>query len=283
MYHFKDFYKKNHFSYSFEVFPVKTEKGLHKLLATLKDLSEFNPSFISVTYGAMGSTRSSTEDLAIKLHDSLHFPVAFHFTCVGSNKEEIKNYVEKLKSKGLNLVVALRGDRPENYVDVENGLSYASELVSFLKNLGDFSMAVAGYPEVHIEAENSEKDLDYLKQKVDAGADVIITQLFFDNQLYYDFVDRARKIGIKVPIVPGIMPIINLKQIEKITSMCGASIPEKLHQSLKDNEADLESIKKIGLEHAIRQCQDLKSNGVPGIHFYTLNQSEIIRKIISSL
>jgi len=284
---FQDFYHPpQKIPYSFEIFPPKDEKGAATLFQALKELSVFNPIFTSVTYGAMGSTQDLTRDLALRIQKELQLRTAFHFTCVGSNRTSVREYVERLKQEGLNLVVALRGDPPNgvsHFIKQEDGFLYANELVTYLREIGGFSIAVAGYPEGHIEAPNKEIDLINLKRKVDAGADIVITQLFFNNRDYFDFVDRARKIGIKIPIIPGIMPIQNLKQIEKITKMCGASIPRDLHQQLIQSDGDVQRALEIGIQHAREQCRDLITRGVPGIHFYTLNKSHSTRRIIESL
>ncbi|MBI2981521.1 MAG: methylenetetrahydrofolate reductase [NAD(P)H] [Deltaproteobacteria bacterium] len=283
---FQDFYQKGRPQFSFEIFPPKNEAGFQDLLAAMKELSCLHPAFISVTYGAMGSTQALTRDLALRIHRELGLTTAFHFTCVGSDRESIQNYVEQLKKEGLHLIVALRGDPPEGtkeFVPKEDGFRYAAQLVRFLKELGGFSIAVAGYPEGHVEAPDPETDLINLKLKVQAGADIVITQLFFDNQDFFNFQNRARQIGIKVPVIPGIMPIVNLKQIEKITRMCGARVPEALHEKLLRNESDPEAIREIGIQHAILQCRELIERGSPGIHFYTLNKAYSVGKVVRAL
>lgn len=283
---FSDFYKPNTTPISFEIFPPKDEAGIASLFHALGDLKSFDPAFVSVTYGAMGSTRDLTRDLAVRVTRDLGLNTAFHFTCVGSNRDDIRSYVEKLKSEGIRLVVALRGDPPQGaatFVKPADGFGHANELVAYLKEIGGFSIAVAGYPEGHVEASSKEVDLQNLKRKVEAGADVVLTQLFFDNADYFSFVDRARAAGITTPIVPGIMPILNLKQIEKVASMCGAKIPEALHDDLKKVASDPQAMKDVGVRHAIAQCRDLKARGVPGIHFYILNKSDSVRKILENL
>lgn len=283
---FRDFYQLGKPRFSFEIFPPKTDEGVQNLFGVLKELACFDPAFISVTYGAMGSTRDLTRDLAIRIQKELKLTTAFHFTCVGSDRKSIKEYVGHLKKEGLNLVVALRGDPPQGtkkFVKPADGFLYANELVSYLKKINGFSIAVAGYPEKHIEAPDKKTDLVNLKRKVDAGADIVITQLFFNNADYFDFVARARKMGITVPIIPGIMPILNVAQVEKITKMCGAKLPEDLHQRLLENPDNPEHARKIGLLHGIRQCRELIEKGVPGIHFYILNKAYSTLKIIGGL
>lgn len=282
---FSDFYRPGTLQYSFEVFPPKDEAGVVSLISNLKELAAFRPAFVSVTYGAMGTTRDLTRDLALRVWRETGLTTAFHFTCVGADRASVKNYVERLKAEGLNLVVALRGDRPQGQavIQPENGFSYANELVGYLKEIDGFSIAVAGYPEGHVECPDKETDLKNLKRKVDTGADIVITQLFFDNADYYDFVKRARAIGIRVPIIPGIMPVVSLKQIEKIAGLCGASLPQGLREELTRCQSSPEEMKAAGVLHAIEQCRDLVKNGVPGIHFYTLNKAEGTRKIIEAL
>ncbi len=283
---FRDFYNGRGLKYSFEVFPPKDEPGIAALFEALGQLRPLDPCFISVTYGAMGTTRELTRDLAVRIHRELGMTAAFHFTCVGSDRNSIREYVEQLKREGLHLVVALRGDPPGgigSFVKPANGFSYANELVAYLKELGGFSIAVAGYPEGHIEAPDKETDLANLARKVAAGADVVITQLFFDNRDFFNFVERARRIGIRVPIVPGIMPIVSLKQIEKITRLCGAKIPKRLREELMDHEVDPAKIPEIGIRHATGQCRELVAAGVPGIHFYTLNRSESTRRVVEGM
>ena len=284
---FTQFYKDSKKPrYSFEIFPAKDVAGTETLLQNLRELSAFDPAYISVTYGAMGSTQDLTRSLVLRISKELKLATAFHFTCVGSTRDSIKSYVEDLKKEGVDLIVALRGDPPAGATEFkkpENGFGYANELVAYLKNLGGFSMAVAGYPEKHIEAPSKEIDLQNLKRKVDAGADVIMTQLFFDNQDFFDFEKRCRAIGIQIPIIPGIMPIVNVKQIEKITKMCGAKIPDSLHQKLIKHQDDPQAIIQIGIDHAVAQCRELLKNGSPGIHFYTLNKAYSCRKVIEAL
>ncbi len=283
---FKDFYQANQPRFSFEIFPPKDEAGIGPIFDSLRELASFDPAFISVTYGAMGSTQDLTRDLAIRIHKELQLTTAFHFTCVGTDQEHIRDYVTHLKKEGLNLVVALRGDPPAGatkFEKLKNGFSYANELVAYLKTIAGLSIAVAGYPEGHIESPDKKTDLENLKRKVDAGADIVITQLFFNNQHYFDFVDRARKIGIQVPIIPGIMPISNLKQIEKITRMCGASLPKDLHQELLDHSNIQDKIQEIGIRHATHQVQELLDRGAKGIHFYILNKSYSTRRILEGV
>lgn len=283
---FRNFYQPGSARFSFEVFPPKEEVGASGLFDALRDLSEFDPAFISCTYGAMGSTRDVTRDLVIQIKRDLGLTAAFHFTCVGAGRAEIQQYVEYLKKEGVHLVVALRGDPPQGetrFTKPADGFSYANELVSFLKRIDGFSLAVAGYPEGHYESPDLATDLANLKRKVDAGADIVITQLFFDNRLYFDFVDRAREAGIIVPIIPGIMPILSTKQIERIARLGKVSIPKPLRKKLLRDQDDPAKIRGIGIQHATEQCRELLSRKVPGIHFYILNKSYSTRRVIEGI
>lgn len=281
---YSNFYKNNVFRLSVEVFPPKTETGVNSLVEELEKIKKINPAYVSVTYGAMGSTRNLTGDLVVRIQSELQIPTAFHFTCVGLGKGAIKDYVNHLHDQNINLVVGLRGDKPsEDYQAPEDGFSYANELVSYLKTIHDFSIAVAGYPEKHIEAPSLEVDIDNLKRKVDAGADVIITQLFYNNNLFYDWLDKIRQKGIQIPVIPGIMPILSLKQISRITSLCGATLPKDLLKDLESHQEDAEATLKIGEDFAANQCLDLKANGLPGAHLYSLNKSRACLKISESL
>ncbi|MBI2340171.1 MAG: methylenetetrahydrofolate reductase [NAD(P)H] [Deltaproteobacteria bacterium] len=283
---FRDFYQPGKIDFSFETFPPKDEAGVTGLFEALKELAPFRPAFISVTYGAGGSTRDLTRDLAVRIHRELHLTTAFHFTCVGADRLAIRSYVEHLKKEGLNLIVALRGDPPKGetkFVKPADGFLYATELVRYLKEIDGFSIAVAGYPEGHVEAKSKKEDLIHLKEKVDSGADIVITQLFFDNADYFDFAARAKKIGITVPIIPGILPVLNLKQLTRITSMSGAKIPDDLRLELEACGEDNDKMREVGIRWATRQCRDLVDKGAPGIHFYILNRAYSTRRIIENL
>lgn len=283
---FSDFYATHKPVFSLEVFPPKTEKGVSSLLAELELLKQIHPAFVSVTYGAMGSTRDLTKDLALRIKNETHLTPAIHFTCVGSSRDEVKKYVTMLADQGVNLVVALRGDKPvdaQNFTPPTNGFRYASELVAYLKTLYPFSMAVAGYPEKHVEALSFESDLENLKRKVNAGADVVITQLFFDNADYKNYVERVRAMGVSAPIIPGILPVQSLKQVERIVSLIGAKLPPALHQKLLACGDDETAMREVGITHATEQCRDLLRFGVPGIHFYALNKAHSVLKIVAAL
>lgn len=279
---FSEIYKNKSPRFSIEIFPPKTPQGVLSLLSELKQLSVIDPAYVSVTYGAMGSTRDLTQDLAIHVHEELGLNTAFHFTCVGSGREDIKRYVDYLHGRGINMVVALRGDRPLDQASFEpptDGFSHANELVSYLKGLNDFSIAVAGYPEKHPEAIDLNGDIDNLKRKVDAGADVIITQLFFDNALFYRWVEKVRKANIQIPIIAGIMPILKLAQIKRISTMCGATMPIELISQLEKSQDNDAAMIQIGIDHATAQCRDLMKQNVAGIHFYCLNKAHSVLQI----
>lgn len=278
---------------SFEIFPPKTEKGYDNLKNELSQLAALNPDFITVTYGAMGTTREKTLDIASLIKNHFGIESACHLTCVGATKKELDVILQQIDDAGVRNIVALRGDPPEGeqtFIKPEDGYSYGNELVEHIRNFEErtskanhFGIAVAGYPEKHVEARELATDLVNLKRKVDAGADVIITQLFFNNDFYFDYVERVRSIGVTVPIVPGIMPILSARQIKRITSMCGTSIPAELKQKLDAAIDDDDKARDIGIELCIQQSKELLSKGVPGIHFYVLNKSSHMIRIMDEL
>ena len=278
---------------SFEIFPPKTNKGMDNLKNELSELAQLRPDFITVTYGAMGSTREKTLDIASLIQNHFGVESACHLTCVGATKTGLDILLQTIYDAGVRNIVALRGDPPEGketFVQSEDGYSYGNELVEHIRNFEvrngnkhHFGIAVAGYPEKHVEAPELGADLANLKRKVDAGADVIITQLFFNNDFYFDFVKRVRDIGITVPIVPGIMPILSAKQIKRITTMCGTTIPEELKGKLDAAIDNDDKARDIGIAQCIRQSKDLLMRGVPGIHFYVLNKSRHMIRIMDAL
>ncbi len=278
---------------SFEIFPPKTDRGMDNLKKELAELVTLGPDFITVTYGAMGSTRDKTLEIASLIKNHFGVESACHLTCVGATKTELDTLLQEIYDAGVRNIVALRGDPPEgeeNFIQSDDGYSYGNELVEHIRKFevstaikNYFGIAVAGYPEKHLEAPEIGIDLVNLKRKVDAGADVIITQLFFNNDFYFDFVKRVRDIGITVPIVPGIMPILSSKQIQRITSMCGTTIPEVLREKLDAAIDDDDKARDIGIGQCIQQSKELLAWGVPGIHFYVLNKSGHMIRIMEAL
>jgi methylenetetrahydrofolate reductase (NADPH) len=274
--------------FSFEFFPPKTDQGVINLERTIRELSDLEPAFVSVTYGAGGSTREKTVDLVQWIQREARITAMAHLTCVGATKEEIGVVLDRLTSAGVENIMALRGDPPagqERFERTEGGFGYANDLVAYIREQHGASVCVggAGYPEGHVECRDLDRDIANLKQKVDAGLDFIVTQLFFDNRVYFDFVKRAREAGITIPIVPGIMPIRNLASVERMTKLGGATIPATLFAELDRCRADDAAVAALGVAHATAQCVELLHGGAPGIHFYTLNQSPATRVILTAL
>lgn len=277
---------KNRPVISFEFFPPKTDEGLANLLETIKTLKDLSPSFVSMTYGAGGSTRAKTVELVSRIKNEIGIEAVAHLTCVGHSRAELKTILTELKSRGVENILALRGDPPKgqaSFVPAADGFANASELVRFIRSEFPFCIGVAGYPEKHIEAPTLEDDLSYLKQKVQAGGDFIVTQLFFDNAVYYSFVEKLRGMGVIAPVIAGIMPITDYDQIQRFAAMCGATLPASLRAKLEAAGGDKALVERIGIEHATAQCEDLLKKGAPGIHFYTLNKSRSTREIFLNL
>ena len=275
-------------SFSFEFFPPKTENGERNLADALQELSLLEPTFASVTYGAGGSPaeKVKTIDIVSTMREQHGYEAMAHFTCVGATVEELRSTLDLMRDRGVENVLALRGDPPQGqdeWTATDGGLRYSRELIELIRDEYDFAIGAACFPEVHIHASDAEADLRYTKEKVDAGARFLICQVFFDNRYYYEYVARAREIGIDVPILPGIMPITNSGQIQKITSLCGSEIPERLARELELRADEPEAATDFGVAYATLQCADLLSNGAPGIHFYTLNRSPATRAILSAL
>ena len=273
---------------SFEFFPPRSDEAAALLERTIADLRPLNPSFVSVTYGAGGSTREKTIDIVSRIRRDTGIEAMAHLTCVGSTREELATVLDRLADAGVENVLALRGDPPKGqttFQAVEGGFSYASELVRFIRSNHDarFCIGGAAYPEKHIECGNPAVDLTNLKRKTDEGVDFLVTQLFFDNRRYFDFVARARRCGITQPIVPGIMPITNAASVERMTVGCGASLPFDLAAELDRRRHDAAAVLELGIEHAIQQCVELLNGGAPGIHFYTLNRSHATVEIFQAL
>jgi methylenetetrahydrofolate reductase (NADPH) len=280
------FYVPGRLGLSFELFPPRTDEGVDNLLSTVRELQRHNPDFFTCTYGAGGSTQERTLQIVAKVKEIVGCPVATHLTCVGTTKDGLRDYLRRAGEMGVDYVVALRGDPPKGetmFVAVEGGLRYANELVSLIcAEFKSFGIAVAGYPEVHQEAVDGKTDLENLKRKVDAGADVIVTQLFYKNEDYFRFCDDCRAIGITVPIIPGIMPVTNLSQIQRIASLCKASLPESFVRRLGENDSPDWQF-RVGVEQATEQVQDLIDRGIPGLHFYVLNKSQATGAVLDGL
>jgi methylenetetrahydrofolate reductase (NADPH) len=272
--------------FSFEFFPPKTEAGERNLYAALAELRTLEPSFVSVTYGAGGSTREKTIEIVKRIREEYGLEAMAHFTCVGATVPELRETLDEMERVGIDNVLALRGDPPagqETWRKTDGGLEYSRELVELITSGYPFAIGAACFPETHIHAESPEADLEHLAEKVRAGVDFLITQLFFDNAVYFDFLARARAIGIQAPIIPGIMPITHAGQIERMAKMCGSSIPEGLRRELHARGDHPEAVLDFGVAYATLQCAELLAAGAPGIHFYTLNRSPATRAILSAL
>jgi methylenetetrahydrofolate reductase (NADPH) len=272
--------------FSFEFFPPKTEQGERNLYDALAELRTLEPSFVSVTYGAGGSTRAKTIEIVRRIKQDYGLEAMAHFTCVGATVPELRATLQEMRAAGIDNVLALRGDPPsgqEDWVKTEGGLEYSRELVELIRADYPFAIGAACFPETHIHADSAEADVAYLAEKVGAGVDFLITQLFFDNAFYFDFLARARAAGIEAPIIPGILPITQISQLERMTKMCGATIPEGLRRELRAREGGPEAVVDFGVAYATLQCAELLQAGAPGIHFYTLNRSPATRAILGAL
>ncbi len=282
-----DIYHRGNFGLSIEIFPPKTSDGDAALERTLKRLAVYQPAFFSCTYGAGGSTQNRTLDWCVSIQKTHRATATSHFTCVGSTREELLAWLNKAAENGIHNIMALRGDPPqgeETFQAVEGGLQYANELVELIReHHPQMGIGVAGYPEKHQECPDAETDLLNLKRKVDAGADAVFTQLFYENANFFTFRERYEKAGIKVPLIPGIMPITEYARIQRITKMCGAVFPVELASKLEAVKDDKKAQYEIGVEHAIQQCQDLIAQDAPGIHFYVLNKSQACEEILKGL
>jgi methylenetetrahydrofolate reductase (NADPH) len=275
-------------SFSFEFFPPKTDQGERNLGRALAELSLLKPTFVSVTYGAGGSVAQKQKTIEIVRHIKRDYGMEAmaHFTCVGATVDELRTTLDLMREGGVENVLALRGDPPQGQTEwtaTEGGLSYSRELIELIRDGYDLCIGAACFPETHMDAASPDADLRYAKEKVDSGARFLITQLFFDNNFYYDFVSRARDMGIDVPIIPGIMPVTNYEQLKRFTTMCGASIPGELGHELELRSSQPDAVADFGVAYATLQCADLLANGAPGIHFYTLNKSPSTRAILSAL
>jgi len=270
-------------SLSFEFFPPKDDIGFWDLFRTVERLKPLDPTYVSVTYGAGGSTRQKTLELVARIKSDIGIESMAHLTCVGAAQGELGAVVDDLRFRGIENILALRGDPPQgeaSFTATEGGFAHADELVTFIKNrCASLCVGGACYPEGHPEAPSRETDLENLKRKVCAGADFLITQLFFDNSAFFNFRERAERAGIRVPIIAGLMPIQSVKQVKRFTEMCGATLPEDLRKRIEAVEDDAEAVRHIGMYHTTQQCLDLLAGGVAGIHFYTLNRSTATRAV----
>jgi methylenetetrahydrofolate reductase (NADPH) len=274
-------------SISFEFFPPKSDEAAAQLERTIAELSPLAPAFVSVTYGAGGSTREKTLEIVSRIRRQTGIEAMAHLTCVGATRDEIGAVIDRLSAAGVTNILALRGDPPKgetSFTAMDGGFAYANELVTFIRQRHGAALSVGGaaYPERHVECASPEVDLDNLKRKVDAGVDFLITQLFFDNGRYWDFCERAHTAGIRVPILPGIMPITSAAQVDRWVA-CGASLPAQLATELERRRADPQAVAQLGVAHATAQCIDLLRGGSPGIHFYTLNRSTATKDVFSEL
>ena len=282
----KEIHRQKNFTLSFEVFPPKREGNLNNLYVTIRELGELNPDFISVTYGAGGSTRGKTIEIASKVKNEFNMEVLAHLTCVQCTKDEIAAIIDSLKEENIENILALRGDPPEGtekFLKTEGGFEHANELVEFIKRHNDFSIGVAGYPEGHVEAPSLEADMINLKRKVNSGADFIITQMFFINDAFYKFRDHAAALNINLPIIPGIFPILNYNQFVHIRSLAGANIPDRFREKIEECRDKPEELEKYGIEFAIHQIENLLQNNIAGCHMYCMNRSVPVKKILREL
>jgi methylenetetrahydrofolate reductase (NADPH) len=278
-----DRYGKGRPVFSFEFFPPKTDAGFRALYEAIQELKLFNPDFVSVTWGAGGSTRRKTVEIVVQIQQEIGVTAMAHLSCIGSTPEQIAETLGRLDEGGIENVLALGGDRPADYVPPAGAFTYANELTRFIKSRTNLCIGGACYPETHPLAESPESDLAWCKQKVDDGAEFLITQLYFDNADYFSFVERAREAGVAVPIVPGIMPILNVRSIRRMTTLSGARIPAELQAALDRVEGDDDATRSVGVQWATEQCRELLEREVPGIHFYTLNRSLATRAIFEKL
>jgi methylenetetrahydrofolate reductase (NADPH) len=282
-----DFFGRRRAVVSFEFFPPKTPAGETALFGTIERLRTLDPAFVSVTYGAGGSTRQKTTELVTRIKHEIGIEAMAHLTCVGHSRDELGAILDHLRRNGIENVLPLRGDPPAGesaFRPAPDGFTHGYQLAAFIRGRGDpFCLAGAGYPEGHVECRDRQRSIEHLRIKVAAGLDFVITQLFYDNADYWDFVTRARALGITVPLVPGIMPITNVAQIERIASLCGARIPDRLRSRLESARDDEAATLQIGVEEAVIQCRELLEKGAPGLHFYTLNKSPATRAIFEQL
>jgi len=294
--HITDIINKGRPTFSFEFFPPKSERASESLFETIKDLESLAPSYVSITYGAGGTTRERTHDLVEKILEKTNLIPIPHLTCVQHTEEEISNILKRYSDKGISNILALRGDNPKGdaqYDRSKDSFCFARDLVEFIRNFDNstldkksksFGIGVAGFPEGHPETPNRFKEMDYLKAKVDSGADYICTQLFFDNHDFFDFRDRCELAGIKIPIIAGVMPVTSISGMQRMADLAaGSRFPAKLLKSIDRCNLDSDAVERVGIQYATEQCSDLLNNGVDGIHFYTLNKSKSTRGVFEAL
>ena len=271
---------------SFEFFPPREADGVPGVIEVIKDLQRFKPDFVSVTYGAGGGTRAFTEEITMRLKAETPLEVMAHLTCVAQTRSEVHGVLQRLQGAGIENVIALRGDRPADAETAGPGpdeFPHATDLITHIQGNFDFGVAGACYPEGHTESEDLEIDIKYARMKQELGADFLITQLFYDNEYFFDLQERAAAAGITVPIIPGVLPILSTPQIRRFTSLCGATIPSELDEKLERYADDNRAVREIGIEHATQQAEELWAHGVPGIHFYVLNRRYSVSHILSNL
>ncbi len=271
---------------SCEFFPPREAEGIPGVFRAIERIREFRPDFASVTYGAGGSTRAFTEEITTHIKQETDLEVMAHLTCVAQTKEEIHTVLQRLDGAGIDNVIALRGDPPQgqtDFVPVSGGFNHATDLIKHIRENFQFGVAAACYPEGHVESNDIESDIKYARLKVEQGADFLITQLFYDNSYFFEFMDRAAKAGINVPVIPGVLPILSTPQIRRFTKMCGAKIPAQLDRQLEQYADDDRTVRELGVEHATNQVRELWESGVPGVHFYVLNRSYSVSKILDNL
>jgi methylenetetrahydrofolate reductase (NADPH) len=281
-----DIFKKQERTFSFEFFPPKKYLTAVKFGINVGQLMKLSPSYVTVTYGAGGGTQSRTFDLVDLFHNQLEFTCMAHYTCVNATREKIAYDMRVLHDMGIENVMLIRGDQPKDQPNAfpnDDGFNYGSDLVKFVAENYDFCIGAGAYPEKHKEAPSFEEDLDNLKRKVDLGADFLVTQMFFHNRYYWEFMDKVEKKGINCRVIPGIIPITNYKQIKKFAELSGANIPERLRKKMEPHKGNKKEIYKIGLDYAVEQAQDLLKNSAPGLHIYTLNKSRAAIDLYESL
>ena len=278
--------KNNEKRVSFEFFPPKTEKEKKALFSTISALKKYKPLYASMTYGAGGATQENTKMAVDMLLEGKDLVVMPHLTCIGAKEDDIENLLNDYKNEGIENIMALRGDLPEtgSKKDLhEKGLPYACNLVGLIKKLNHFCIGVAVYPEGHIETSSLKEDLEYTKEKIDAGADFAVTQMFFDNTYYYKMLDRMKKIGITIPILPGILPLTDLAKLKKFVSLARTTIPKDIENTMSRFSGDKEDMKKAGIDYTIKQCRDLVKNGSKKLHFFTLNQPKVMQMVLEAI